>query len=198
MQKNKHRLEHRILLWLQEHFRRRWLNVPMQLVTFLGNGGILWIITCLVLLWFPSKRQASLSALLALLLSVLINNGILKNAVGRDRPFVHVAGLKLLIQKPRDFSFPSGHTSSSFAVASVFLVMLPGWIGALSLFMACLIAFSRLYLGAHYPSDVLCGAILGILFGIAAMWGIAHLLQCSWMPEEIVAWVSPLKDALGS
>ena len=139
-------------------------------------------------------RKASLTALLALLLSVVINNLILKNIVGRARPYVHVENLKLLIRKPRDFSFPSGHTSSSFAAATVFLAMLPWWIGIPSLLFAVLIAFSRLYLGAHYPSDVICGAILGIIFGIVAMGSVSLLIRFAWLPENMLYWLAPSQN----
>ena len=194
MTKKKNSLEHRILLWLQEHFRRKWLTIPMQIATFLGNGGILWITACMLMLWKPSMRKASLTALLALLLSVVINNLILKNIVGRARPYVHVENLKLLIRKPRDFSFPSGHTSSSFAAATVFLAMLPWWIGIPSLLFAVLIAFSRLYLGAHYPSDVICGAILGIIFGIVAVGSVSLLIRFAWLPENMLYWLAPSQN----
>lgn len=108
-----------------------------------------------------------------------------KNLIGRDRPFNRIQDLIVLIKRPQDFSFPSGHTSSSFAVSTVFLCTLPFWFGLPALLIAFTIAFSRLYLGAHYPTDVLCGAILGILFGTAALYLLPLLLYASWMPEGV-------------
>lgn len=173
------------LLWLQNHLRQTWLTIFMKMATFLGNGGILWIALCIILLFFRETRFAAAAGFLALLCSVLVINALLKNLIGRDRPFNRIQDLIVLIKRPQDFSFPSGHTSSSFAVSTVFLCTLPFWLGLPALLIAFTIAFSRLYLGAHYPTDVLCGAILGILFGTAALYLLPLLLYASWMPEGV-------------
>ena len=168
----RHRLQHweqQTLLWFQEHLRRSWLTAAMKIATFLGNGGILWLTACACLLVRQQTRRAALTALLSLVFSALVCNALLKNLVERARPFDKIPGLQFLIRKPHDFSFPSGHTSSSFAVATVFLATLPLWFGLTALGIAAVIAFSRMYLGVHYPSDVLCGMVLGILFGLAAL-----------------------------
>lgn len=187
-----HKIQHwerQMLLWLQDRLRRTWLTMTMKTATFLGNGGIIWLTACVCLLIRSETRRASLTALLSLLLSILINNAMLKHLVGRARPFDRIQNLKLLIRRPHDFSFPSGHTSSSFAVATVFLSMLPLWFGLSAMLLAALIAFSRLYLGAHYPSDVVCGAVLGILFGLVALYLMPLLLRSSWVPEMVRTWV---------
>lgn len=166
----RHRLQHweqQTLLWFQEHLRRSWLTAAMKIATFLGNGGILWLTACACLLVRQQTRRAALTALLSLVFSALVCKRCWKNLVERARPFDKIPGLQFLIRKPHDFSFPSGHTSSSFAVATVFLATLPLWFGLTALGIAAVIAFSRMYLGVHYPSDVLCGMVLGILFGLA-------------------------------
>ena len=120
----RHRLQHweqQTLLWFQEHLRRSWLTAAMKIATFLGNGGILWLTACACLLVRQQTRRAALTALLSLVFSALVCNALLKNLVERARPFDKIPGLQFLIRKPHDFSFPSGHTSSSFAVATVFL-----------------------------------------------------------------------------
>lgn len=187
-----HRLQHweqQTLLWFQERLRRGWLTVTMKIATFLGNGGILWLTTCAFLLFRQQTRRAALTALLSLVFSALVCNAFLKNLVERARPFDKIPGLQFLIRKPHDFSFPSGHTSSSFAVATVFLAMLPMWVGVTALLIALTIAFSRMYLGVHYPSDVLCGMLLGIVFGIAALLVMSMVLRAGWMPEAVRSWV---------
>lgn len=181
--------EQRTLLWLQERLRRSWLTVAMKIATFLGNGGILWLTACACLLLRQQTRRAALTALLSLVFSALVCNAFLKNLVERARPFNKIPGLQFLIRKPHDFSFPSGHTSSSFAAATVFLALLPMWAGVTALLIAMTIAFSRMYLGVHYPSDVFCGMVLGVLFGIAALLVVSMLLRAEWMPEIVCRWV---------
>lgn len=181
--------EQRTLLWLQERLRRSWLTVAMKIATFLGNGGILWLTACACLLLRQQTRRAALTALLSLVFSALVCNAFLKNLVERARPFNKIPGLQFLIRKPHDFSFPSGHTSSSFAAATVFLALLPMWAGVTALLIAMTIAFSRMYLGVHYPSDVFCGMVLGVLFGIAALLAVSMLLRAEWMPEIVCRWV---------
>lgn len=181
--------EQRTLLWLQERLRRSWLTVAMKIATFLGNGGILWLTACACLLLRQQTRRAALTALLSLVFSALVCNAFLKNLVERARPFNKIPGLQFLIRKPHDFSFPSGHTSSSFAAATVFLALLPMWAGVTALLIAMTIAFSRMYLGVHYPSDVFCGMVLGVLFGIAALLAVSMLLRAEWMPEIVCHWV---------
>lgn len=150
----RHRLQHweqQTLLWFQEHLRRSWLTAAMKIATFLGNGGILWLTACACLLVRQQTRRAALTALLSLVFSALVCNALLKNLVERARPFDKIPGLQFLIRKPHDFSFPSGHTSSSFAVATVFLSTLPLWFGLTALGIAAVIAFSRMYLGVPLP-----------------------------------------------
>ncbi|MDD3063847.1 MAG: phosphatase PAP2 family protein, partial [Massilibacteroides sp.] len=102
----------------------------------------------------------------ALMGSFIIDNIILKNLVARTRPYEVVQGLQLLIGKQNDFSFPSGHTGSSFASAVILYKELPKKYGIPLIGLATLIGFSRLYLAVHYPSDVLGGAIIGTLIAI--------------------------------
>ena len=106
----------------------------------------------------------------ALLVDLVICNGILKPLVHRIRPFDVKTGIELLVKRPTDYSFPSGHTAASFA--SVTALYLAGekklWIPALVL--AVLIAFSRLYLYVHYPTDVLGGVVAGLAAGALGYW----------------------------
>lgn len=159
-------LDGSILLWIQENLRKDFLNPVIIFITSLGNGGLVWIGTSLFMLFFQKGRKPALMILTALLVSLLINNLILKNAVARTRPWVDVAGLKILIDKPWDYSFPSGHTASSFAAAVVMYKTLPARFGIPAVILALAIGFSRLYIGVHYPTDVLAGALSGIIIGL--------------------------------
>ena len=99
-----------------------------------------------------------------------MTNLLLKNLVARPRPFAEIEALIPLIAKPTDFSFPSGHTTASFAVALVMVRMLPKKIGVPAVAVATLVAFSRLYLGVHYPTDVLVGLLVAAIGSSLSVW----------------------------
>ena len=156
------------LLFLQESVRNPVLNSIMIFITSLGNGGMIWI-GATILLMIPKKtRKVGLMSAVALLGSLIINNNIIKNLVQRPRPFVSFTDIQILIPTPSEYSFPSGHTSSSFAAAAVFYRHLPKKLGVPSVVLAGLIGFSRLYVGVHYPTDVIAGVIMGILLSYMA------------------------------
>lgn len=139
-----------------------WLTPVMVVVSTLGNAGLIWILTGLVLLIPKKTRQCGITMLIAMAFSFLLGNIILKNLIARDRPFVLDETVELLIPKPGEFSFPSGHTLNGFTAATViFLHFKKAGIGAL--LFAGLIAFSRMYLFVHFPTDILGGMILGIM-----------------------------------
>ena len=160
-------LDHNILVWIAENVVNEPLTALMRFITALGDGGFIWIVLALILLLRPSTRKYGLSMLLALLFSLLVNNLLLKSVVARSRPFLQHPELTPLISPPGGYSFPSGHSSSSFAAAfSCFLHH--KLLGGAFLLLAASIAFSRLYVCVHFPSDVICGSLLGILLGFAA------------------------------
>lgn len=142
------------------------LDKILAFITSLGNAGIIWIVLAVVLLILPKTRKTGIIVAAALLMDLVLCNLILKNLVARVRPYDVNTAIAILIKKPLDFSFPSGHTAASFAaMTALFLAkMKKAWIAALIL--AVLIAFSRLYFYVHYPTDVLGGAVVGILSGI--------------------------------
>ena len=156
------------LLFLQESVRNPILDCIMIFITSLGNGGMIWIAATILLLIPKKTRKAGVMSAVALLGSLIINNNIVKNIVQRPRPFVTFADLQIIIPTPSEFSFPSGHTSSSFAAAAVFYRHLPKKLGIPSVILAGLIGFSRLYVGVHYPTDVIAGVLMGILLSYLA------------------------------
>ena len=165
-------LDGEILLQIQQHLSTDMLTPLMKFVTFLGNGGWFWILCAVVLLAIPKTRKTGYAAVLSLIFGVIVTNLLLKNIVARPRPFAEIEALIPLIAKPTDFSFPSGHTTASFAVALVMLRMLPKKIGIPAVVLAALVAFSRLYLGVHYPTDVLAGFVVALVGSSLAVWGV--------------------------
>ena len=159
-------LEASILLWIQEHLRGEFLDQIFSAYTHLGDSGLLFIVLGIGLLCFPKTRRAGLTVLTALLIGALITNVTLKPLIHRTRPFLAVEGLTALVEAGDAHSFPSGHATAAFSFASTMLFAMKGtaW-KALSLAVAVLMAFSRLYVGVHYPTDVLAGAAIGLLAG---------------------------------
>lgn len=156
-----------ILDWITQNIHTNFLDVVMPWISRLGDNGAIWIIVALALLFFGEKETGA-RVVLALLLSLLLCNLILKNAVGRMRPCEVNTMVNLLIPCPTDPSFPSGHTSASFAAATVLIAT--KWKGRwLALALAVLIAFSRMYLYVHFPTDILGGLILGVICGLLSL-----------------------------
>ena len=155
-----------ILIWLQETVRGSLLTPLLVFYTHLGDSGMLWIAMSVLLLCFKKTRKAGAVSLLALLLSLILTNGILKHLVARTRPWLTVEGLVPLIAEHDPNSFPSGHTSASFAAASAWCRTLPRrWMKVAAVVLAAVMASSRLYVGVHFPSDVLAGVLVGLLCG---------------------------------
>ena len=155
-------MEAGFLLFLQNNLRNPVLDPVILFITRLDNGGVVWLVMIALLLMFKKTRKAGIYCLAALLVDVTIVSGIIKPLVGRVRPYEVIEGLTSMIGPQWDTSFPSGHTASSFAVAFTCFLKGPKKIGIPALVLAALIGFSRLYVGVHYPSDVICGLFIGI------------------------------------
>lgn len=163
-----------ILHWFQG-IHNPILDAVMAFFSLLGEAGILWIVTAVIFLAVPKYRKCGIAMATALILSLIFCNGIMKNLVQRDRPFwidesllESINSLKhLFVIVPDDFSFPSGHTSASFA-AAVAIFMFHKKEGVIAIIVASLISISRLYLGVHFTTDVLASLVFGTLYGIVA------------------------------
>ncbi|MBR5157893.1 MAG: phosphatase PAP2 family protein [Clostridia bacterium] len=153
-----------ILDSIKSFFSCYFLNSFMPFVSFLGNSGGIWIVSGIILLIFPKYRKNGWFVLLSLLAGFIICNLTLKPLVARPRPCWIRPDAALLISVPHDFSFPSGHTVSSFAAAES-LRYANRKLGIWAYILAILIAFSRLYLYVHFPSDVFIGALIGFMCG---------------------------------
>lgn len=150
------------------------LDKIMLFITSLGNAGIVWILAAMSLIFVPAvgkeskehlkeRRIAGIILIVSIVFEFICVNIFIKNIVNRPRPFLSDESLIPLI-RPGESSFPSGHAASSFAAAtSLFLYRKKA--GLPAYLLAGAIAFSRLYIGVHYPTDVLAGMVIGIVCG---------------------------------
>jgi len=163
-------IDAQILFFIRDHLHSDLGTLFFRFFTSLGNAGILWIVSAVVMLFFRRTRRAGVLALGGLLINLLAVNCALKPLIGRPRPWVIIEGFEPLVYSHSP-SFPSGHTSSSFAFAFAILPAVDiKWLKVTSVAAATLMGLSRLYVGVHYPSDVLGGAVIGALCGLAAVW----------------------------
>ena len=158
-----------VLDWIQTHLRCGFLDAVLPVISWTCDHGEIWILLAAVLLLWKKYRWTGVSLSFALILDLVCCNMILKPLVGRARPFAVNTAVELLTAPPADASFPSGHTAASFA--AVFALRASGsplWKPAAVL--ASVIAFSRLYLYVHWPTDVLGGIVVGAVVGTAGAW----------------------------
>jgi undecaprenyl-diphosphatase len=158
-------MDQAVLEYFQSVVTDSWLTQVMKVFTTLGDAGLVWILLAIAFLIFPKTRQMGVAVALALIVMVFANNVVLKSLFARERPFNTYSDILVLITKPTSLSFPSGHTSASFAFVAAVFPYRRGWAVAF-LPLAAVIAFSRIYLSVHYFTDVLGGLAFGILFGV--------------------------------
>ena len=154
-----------ILEWIAANLKCGFLDFLMPLITLLGDAGIFWILCSVVMILIPKTRKTGLAMGISLLIGLLVCNVTLKPLVGRIRPYDYQwqffqKEITLLVEGLHDFSFPSGHTIASFEAATALLIGNKK-LGIPAMILAVLIAFSRLYLYVHYPTDVIASVILG-------------------------------------
>ena len=160
-----------VLVWIAEHLRVPALNGAVSFYTTLGNAGMLFIIAAVVLLLVRGTRRAGASAGVGMLLGFLVTNLTIKPLVSRARPWVVLDGFVTLATSSDPNSFPSGHSCAAFAFGVAVALTAPRrWMKAAALAAAALMAFSRLYVGVHFPTDVLAGAAIGTVCGLLGAW----------------------------
>lgn len=155
-------MDDNILISIYNKCRSNRLDKIMPCITLLGDYGFIWIAISIILLITKKYRNSGEMCILGLILTSILGEGIIKNFVQRKRPDIKSTPITLLIKESITYSFPSGHTASSFAAAGILgsqinMLLIPAFV------LAFLIAFSRLYLMVHYPSDVLMGIALGLV-----------------------------------
>jgi len=158
---------------------QEWLTEILRFFTTMGESGLVWIVIAIVLTCIPKTRKCGLTMMIAMAVTYLVGNLFLKNVIARPRPCAVDTGVTLKIPFPSEYSFPSGHTSNGFA-AAVTIFSYYRKAGILSLLVAAIIAFSRLYLGVHYPGDVLAGFLVALLTSTVA----CRLMRRTFSPQK--------------
>ena len=158
-----------ILDFIQNTIKCVLLDYIMAFFSYIGEAGGIWLISAIIMLVFRKTRSTGVMIIVAVFAGYLIGEVGIKNIVGRLRPFRVNTDIVLNITPPSGYSFPSGHSCSSFAAATV-IFMRSKKLGIFALVVASLIAFSRLYDSVHFPSDVICGIILGTICPVVTVY----------------------------
>lgn len=166
-----------IILWIQENLRGV-MDGFWLFVTRLGDDGMLWIILGIVLLLWKKTRPIGVTILISLVFDYVIINRTLKGLVARPRPFVVNEAIRPLITNVSPYkSFPSGHSGGAFAAMFALYRWVPKKIGVPALILAALVALSRLYVGVHYPTDIITGCIVGFMCSVWAHYIVTQLMK---------------------
>ena len=167
-------LDSGLLFLIQDHLVTPLLNPIMLFFSTIGNVGAVWLVLGMALLFVKKYRRVGIAVLLAVALCFVLGNISLKPLFARPRPCWLYPEVPLLLPNPTDFSFPSGHTMGSFGAAGALLGM-KHKLALPALALAAMIGFSRLYLFVHFPSDVLAGAVLGLMLGVLSAWMVQQI-----------------------
>ena len=151
-----------ILFIIKKYVHNRYLDIIMPIVTLTGNLGTIWFIIAIFLIFDKTYRLIGNSIILTLFIGTIVGEGIIKHIVRRTRPCNKNFEVNRHTPKPISYSFPSGHTLSSFAAAEMLSLYFVQY-RLLFMSIAFLIALSRLYLYVHYPTDVIAGFVIGVL-----------------------------------
>jgi len=162
IEKNINKFDNYILNIIKRYVHNKYLDIIMPITTVMGNLGVIWILIAIILILDKQYRVVGNSIILTLIISTIVGEGIIKHIVRRIRPCNKLENINSIGLKPKSYSFPSGHTLSSFAAAEMLSIYFTQY-KLVFMLIAFLIALSRLYLYVHYPTDVISGIIIGVI-----------------------------------
>ena len=163
-----------VMLFVMNNLKNPFLDTFFKFITFLGDFGLIWVLTAIIFLFIKRLRPFGLTIIFMIILGYLFNDIIFKLLFHRIRPFISDPTISLIIKAPNGYSLPSGHAFSSFTCATI-IFFADKKLGIAALILAALIAFSRVYLLVHYATDVIVGTAEGIIFGIVACVALNYL-----------------------
>ena len=167
------------ILYAIQNIRTNFLDKVFVTITSIpGNYGQMWIVLGIILLIFKKTRKCGTTIVLSYLMVYGLGQYVLKDLIARPRPCHIDQTIELLISRPSSYSCPSTHSGWAFA-ASISVFLYNKKAGIPLIIFALLVAFSRLYLFVHFPSDVLLGIALGITFAVFAKYIIEKLYKCN-------------------
>lgn len=148
------------------------LDALMLFVTDIKRTGLVLLVIWGGLLWKGGAKGRTVAFLLIplILLTDQLSSHVLKELFGRVRPCEALEGVRTIDGCRHSASFPSSHAVNTFAAAALFSLFYRRWVPWVAFALAALVSYSRIYLGLHYPSDVLGGAVIGAVCALVMVW----------------------------
>ena len=169
-----------VLIFIQEYIRYDAANPLFIWLYRLGAGGALWIAISIILLIPKRTRRTGALSLVSILCAWFLSGYLLPGYVDRPRPYEALSYVTYIVEDTGTSSFPSICACISFASAALIFKNRPRRLGVPCMLLAVVVSFSALYVGVSYPSDVICGAVIGLLIGLIMYW----LLGDSWKKKK--------------
>jgi len=173
------------------NFSSNFVTQLLKIITYMGNGGLVFIVIAVLLLLFKKTRLAGFMALISLLIGFILTNIILKNIVARPRPFIdETSDFYVWWQQAGSIhvdghSFPSGHATAAMAFSLPLFIVFNKKYSWLYLLIPLLMSFTRVYFMVHFTSDVIAGMLVGALAGIGAYFAARALQKITFISKGL-------------
>lgn len=169
-----------VLFWIHDVLSCGFMDALMAFVSNLCTGNLIWFLLVAILTYRKDTRYIGITLALALVISIVLCNGILKPCIDRTRPYVEY-GIQIIVHDADGHSFPSGHTTGVTVVTTTLLIHLRKW-GYVMIPFAATVMLSRMYLFMHYPTDIIGGIVVGTASVILAYVIMTHMCRRRGIP----------------